>query len=94
MCSLRYIPLFFTIGVVNQRTRLFTMRKEEGMNKPLKCPVCGKRACDVSDIPKEKLYIELKCPNCNHIVKILCDESAVKESPHNRIAAYAMQAGM
>lgn len=39
------------------------------MNKPLKCPVCGKRACDVSDIPKEKLYIELKCPNCNHIVK-------------------------
>lgn len=47
------------------------------MNKPLKCPVCGKRACDVSDIPKEKLYIELKCPNCNHIVKILCDESAV-----------------
>ena len=32
------------------------------MNKPLKCPVCGKRACDVSDIPKEKLYIELKCP--------------------------------
>ena len=25
------------------------------MNKPLKCPVCGKRACDVSDIPKEKL---------------------------------------
>lgn len=64
------------------------------MNKPLKCPVCGKRACDVSDIPKEKLYIEFKCPNCNHIVKILCDESAVKESSHNRIAAYAMQAGM
>ena len=30
----------------------------------------------------------------NHIVKILCDESAVKESSHNRIAAYAMQAGM
>ena len=54
------------------------------MNKPLKCPVCGKRACDVSDIPNEKMYIELKCPNCNHIVKILCDESAVKESSNNR----------
>lgn len=64
------------------------------MNKPLKCPVCGKRACDVSDIPKEKLYIELKCPNCNHIVKILCDKSAVKESSNKRIAAYAMQTGM
>ena len=64
------------------------------MNKPLKCPVCGKRACDVSDIPKEKLYIELKCPNCNKIVKILCDESAVKDTAHNRITAYAMQASM
>lgn len=28
------------------------------MNKPLKCPICGKRACDVSEIPKEKMYIE------------------------------------
>lgn len=63
------------------------------MNKPLKCPVCGKRACDVSDIPKEELYIELKCPNCNNIVKILCDESAVQERSHRRLAGYAMRAG-
>lgn len=64
------------------------------MSKPLKSPVCGKRACDVSDIPKEKLYIELKCPNCSKIVKILCNETAVKDTAYNRIAAYAMHAGM
>lgn len=58
------------------------------MNKPLKCPVCGKRACDVSKIPKEKLYIELKCPNCNQIVKILCDESAIKLNPQSHLAGY------
>lgn len=58
------------------------------MNKPLKCPICGKRACDVSEIPKEKMYIELKCPNCNKIVKIPCDESAVKTCSRPHLAGY------
>lgn len=56
------------------------------MNKPLKCPICGKRACDVSEIPKERMFIELKCPNCNKIVKISCDESAVKTCSRPRLA--------
>jgi phage FluMu protein Com len=48
------------------------------MYKKLKCPVCGKRACDISDLPEEKIYIELKCPHCKKLVKIPCVKSAVK----------------
>lgn len=48
------------------------------MPKQLKCPVCSKRACDVSDLPKEKMYIELKCPHCKKVVKIQCTKSAIK----------------
>ena len=54
------------------------------MNKSLKCPICGKRACDVSEIPKEKMFIELKCPNCKKVVQVMCDESAVKQVHRSR----------
>ncbi|MCD7801906.1 MAG: hypothetical protein LUH09_03225 [Clostridiales bacterium] len=47
-------------------------------SKPLKCPRCGKRACDISDIPKEKIFIEMKCPQCHNIVKIWCNEKSLK----------------
>lgn len=76
-----YISIFFKHGVVNKRTSVIaTMEKEvvPSMYKKLKCPVCGKRACDISDLPKEKIYIELKCPHCNKLVKIPCVKSAVK----------------
>lgn len=43
----------------------------ERKSKPLKCPRCGKRACDISEIPKEKIFIEMKCPQCHNIVRIL-----------------------
>lgn len=46
--------------------------------KSLRCPCCGKRACDISDIPKEKIYIEMKCPQCHNIVRIWCDKASVK----------------
>ena len=29
----------------------------------MKCPECGKRAFDISGLPKEQIEIELKCPN-------------------------------
>lgn len=41
------------------------------MNK-MKCPCCGKRAFDISRLPKEQIEIELKCPNCHKFVKIPC----------------------
>lgn len=65
---------------MNKRTSVFTTKGEVEifMNKKLKCPVCGKRACDISELPKEKIYIELKCPHCNKLVKIPCVKSAVK----------------
>lgn len=61
--------------------KLTATEKGNTMNKkakPLKCPCCGKRACDISDIPKEKIYIEMKCPQCRNIVRIWCDKASVK----------------
>ena len=36
--------------------------------KTMKCPVCGRRAFDISKIPTEQIEVELKCPHCKHIV--------------------------
>ena len=46
----------------------------------LKCPKCGRRACDISEIPKEKIFIEMKCPQCHKIVRIWCEEKSLKSS--------------
>ncbi len=38
-----------------------------------RCPLCGKRACDIkveSETDNLDFYVELKCPNCKNIVKI------------------------
>lgn len=45
--------------------------------KKMRCPKCEKRAFDISLLPKEKVEIELKCPNCHHFVKIPCDAKYV-----------------
>lgn len=35
----------------------------ERKSKPLKCPRCGKRACDISEIPKEKIFHRNEMPS-------------------------------
>lgn len=42
------------------------------MNFRMKCPECGKRAFDISSLPREQIEIELKCPNCHHFVRVAC----------------------
>lgn len=56
--------------------------------RKLMCPICRKRACDVSDFPGNKFYIELKCPNCKNIVQIVCNEKAFKQHSYNRFTHY------
>lgn len=41
------------------------------MNR-MKCPCCGRRAFDISRLPKEQIEIELKCPNCHKLIKVAC----------------------
>lgn len=51
------------------------------MAKKMKCPNCGRRAFDISDIPKEKLEVTLKCPQCGKFVTVPCvKESELKAS--------------
>lgn len=38
--------------------------------KTMKCPKCGKRACDVSRFLLEDFSISMKCPHCKNIVEI------------------------
>ena len=45
------------------------------MKQKMKCPLCNKRAFDISSFPKEELKIELKCPNCHNLVVVPCNPS-------------------
>jgi hypothetical protein len=49
--------------------------------KKMKCPLCGRRAFDISKIPKEKLEVELKCPHCKNVVIVPCTEDATMNIP-------------
>lgn len=42
-------------------------------SKPLEftipCPICEKRAFDISELPQHAVFIRLKCPHCHNIVE-------------------------
>ena len=42
------------------------------MKLKMKCPRCGKRAFDISPLPRERVEVELKCPNCHKFVLVPC----------------------
>lgn len=44
--------------------------------KKMKCPNCGRRAFDISRIPKEEVEITLKCPQCGKFVSVPCNEKS------------------
>ena len=38
------------------------------------CPVCDKRALDITDLPDTPIRARLKCPHCHKIIEIpLCE---------------------
>jgi transcription elongation factor Elf1 len=48
---------------------------ERGMPmKKMKCPNCGRRAFDISNLPKEEVEVTLKCPQCGKFVSVPCNE--------------------
>lgn len=49
--------------------------------KKMKCPNCSRRAFDISNLPKEEVEINLKCPQCGKFVSVPCNEkSELKDS--------------
>lgn len=59
--------------------------KESGrVENRMRCPECGKRAFDISVLPKEHIEIELKCPNCHRFVKVLCVAEMLMKMKKNR----------
>lgn len=40
------------------------------MKEKINCPVCRKRAFDISSAVKGEVWIELKCPHCRNIVQV------------------------
>ena len=46
------------------------------MKLKMKCPRCGKRAFDISPLPKEQVAVELKCPNCHKFVLVPCNRDS------------------
>ena len=49
--------------------------------KKMKCSNCGRRAFDISKLPKEDVEVTLKCPQCGKFVSVPCnEESEIKAS--------------
>lgn len=52
--------------------------------KKMKCSNCGRRAFDISKLPKEQVEIKLKCPQCGKFVLVPCnEESEMKQLEEN-----------
>jgi hypothetical protein len=49
--------------------------------KKMKCPKCGRRAFDISKLPKEKIEVSLKCPQCKKLVTVPCIEECTMRVP-------------
>lgn len=47
--------------------------------RKMKCPNCGKRVFDISKLPKEKIEIKLKCPQCHEFVTVPCDKNSLMQ---------------
>ena len=43
---------------------------EEPLEYMVPCPVCEKRAFDISELPERLINVRLKCPHCNKIVQL------------------------
>ena len=46
----------------------------------MKCPNCGKRAFDITCLPKDRVSIELKCPHCKKVVSVPCTKESTLKS--------------
>ena len=44
--------------------------------KKMKCSNCGRRAFDISKLPKEDVEVTLKCPQCGKFVSVPCNEKS------------------
>ncbi len=53
-----------------------TNTKEGKPKLAMRCPVCTKRAFDISDLPANLVLVELKCPHCRNIVQVPCTKDA------------------
>jgi transcription elongation factor Elf1 len=55
---------------------LITRRNNTMEKKKMKCPNCGRRAFDISRLPKEDVEVTLKCPQCGKFVSVPCNEAS------------------
>ena len=42
----------------------------------MRCPLCGKRVFDITELPGEQVAITLKCPSCHQVVTVRCTGEA------------------
>jgi len=38
------------------------------------CPMCGRRACDITEYSRENIVVGMKCPHCRSIIHLQCGE--------------------
>ena len=52
---------------------------EETPDYTVPCPICEKRAIDVSELPERMIKLRYKCPHCRNIVVSPLTASGVKD---------------
>jgi len=68
---------FFYLSNPIYATKYRMLHGKGGMPmKKMKCPNCGRRAFDISNLPKEEVEVNLKCPQCGKFVSIPCNEKS------------------
>ena len=53
-----------------KRYRPPPVEEPPGYSVEMACPLCGRRACDLSDYSRETLWVGMKCPHCHNIIHI------------------------
>lgn len=55
------------------------------MKEKINCPICRKRAFDISSAVKGEVWIELKCPHCRNIVQVCYRISSIQQERIKKI---------
>ena len=55
---------------IKRRYRPPPVDKPPNYSVEMICPLCGRRACDLSDSLQEPLWVGMKCPHCHKVVHL------------------------
>ena len=66
-----------------QRCKPLLARAPPHYQVEMACPVCERRAFNLSGHPQKTIWIGLKCPNCRKIIDVRCAPESAADQMHS-----------